>query len=70
MNGITQTLHEQLTQLLMDNGAAVTKKSIDALIHFISVRDGETISRVINESERVLAIMQTETRTIEEPTHE
>ncbi len=60
--GTTETLHTHLTQLLMDNGAAVTKKSVDALIEFIAVRDQEIINKVIQDAERTLSEAQRQTR--------
>jgi hypothetical protein len=62
--GMDKTLHEVLTQLLMDNGAAVTKTSIDELIKFIGQRDYQTISMVIQDAEKRLAELQRQTRPI------
>lgn len=35
------SLHTQLTQLLMDNGASVTKPSIDKLLEWLAARDAQ-----------------------------
>lgn len=53
-----KTLHEELTDLLMNNGCAVTKPGIDALIHFIAVRDQSIIDRTINSQEKLLGELQ------------
>lgn len=48
-----KSLHEQLTELLMENGAAVTKTSIDELIKFIAGRDQQTINHCIRDIEKL-----------------
>jgi ABC-type transporter Mla subunit MlaD len=61
IDGSNKTFHEQLTQLLMDNGAAVTKQSIDKLMEFITQRDQSIISEVIRQAERLTAELQRQT---------
>lgn len=63
MPGTMQTLGEQLTHLLMENGAAVTKPSIDALLKFIAVRDQSITDEVIRHAEKLTGDLQTQTRT-------
>lgn len=49
-----QSLHEELTTLLMDNGCAVTKTAIDELIRFIANRDESTVNKIIKDCEKTL----------------
>lgn len=60
MNGF-KTLHEELTDLLMDNGCAVTKTGVDAIIKFIAVRDQSIINGMIRQQESMLADLQRST---------
>jgi len=53
MIGTLETMHEHLTKLMMDNGAAVTKQSIDALIKFIAARDVTTINAAVSDLDRL-----------------
>jgi len=53
-----ETLHDKITSLLMENGAAVTKPSVDAIVKFIAERDQHTIDQVIREAEKSLARLQ------------
>lgn len=52
-NGMMETLHTQLTQLLMDNGASVSKQSIDELCKFIFRRDEQICDRLLKETQRL-----------------
>lgn len=61
-NGYSDTLHTRLTQLLMDNGASVSKQSVDSLIVFITTRDQETIKRITQDAERTLRQLQADTK--------
>ena len=57
-----RTLHEQLTELLMDNGASVSKKSIDKLVEFIGLRDQSIIDEFIKRGEKMLVHLQYQTK--------
>lgn len=59
--GREETLHQLLTQLLMDNGASVNKTCIDELIKWIAERDQAMINRVIRDAEATLLFLQEQT---------
>jgi hypothetical protein len=46
-------LHQQLTDLLMENGCSVTKTGIDALVKYIAGRDQNTTDEVIKSVEKL-----------------
>lgn len=48
-----QTLHEKLTNLLLENGCAITKTGIDALVKYIAVRDQNTTDQIIRDVEQL-----------------
>lgn len=60
--GMEETLEEQLTDLLMDNGCAVTKPGIHALCHWIALRDQSIVDQFIRQAEKNLAHLQDQTR--------
>ncbi len=55
-----KTLHEQITDLLMENGCAVTKPAIDEMVRFIAKRDQATIYQVIRQAEQLEHRLQTD----------
>jgi hypothetical protein len=57
------TLHAELTHLLMENGAAVTKTSIDMLIQFIANRDKSIIEQVKKDADRLAQKLRADTVT-------
>jgi hypothetical protein len=46
-----KTLHEQITDLLMENGCAVTKPAIDEMCRFIAKRDQAIIRQIKSHAE-------------------
>lgn len=57
-----QTAHEQLTDLLMNNGCTVNKLAIDELVRWIAIRDEDTLHKVIKDAEITLSRLQSHTR--------
>jgi hypothetical protein len=57
-----KTLFQELTDLLMEQGCAVTKPGIDKLVHFIAIRDQSFIDETIRTQERLLVKLQNTTR--------
>jgi hypothetical protein len=47
-----QDLKQELTNLLMQNGASVSKRAITALVEFIAQRDQHTIKRISDDINR------------------
>lgn len=60
-NGTVDPLHTQLNDLLVDNGAAVTIRSIEALVKYIGRRDQLIINDIIRNNEAVLRQLQADT---------
>lgn len=56
-----RSLHEQLTQLLMDNGCTVNKLAIDELLKFISKRDENVYTALTSEIDAVKTSLDFET---------
>lgn len=48
-----KTLYEEVTDLLMENGCAVTKPAIEEMVRFIAKRDQATIYQVIRQAEQL-----------------
>lgn len=61
-----QTLHEELTQLLMDNGASVSKASIDALITWLANHHQSIHDKQVRDVEQMHSELQR--RTVLAPT--
>lgn len=57
------SLHEQLTNLLMDAGATVNKTCVDELIRFIARRDDSILEKIKNDVGKVQELVMLETKT-------
>lgn len=49
-------LHNNITRILMDNGAAVTKQAVDKIAEYIGERDQAILASVSDEIERIRVI--------------
>lgn len=47
------TVHEQLTELLMDAGCTISKPAVDTLVRWIYVRDTSLIEALQKEGDRI-----------------
>lgn len=47
------TIHEQLTQLLLDSGCTISKPAIDKLVKWVYNRDTSLIERLQKEGDRI-----------------
>lgn len=48
-----KTVHEQLTELLMDAGCTISKPAIDKLVRWVYVRDNSLIEGIHSQADRM-----------------